>query len=303
MNDTVPQGDVAPQDAASPSDPHVTVGLAAMAEGEGGVPPSATPEPSASPSPNSWDILKDPVAKAWVTNKGLPDVQALAKSAMNAEKMLGKPTDSLIEIPKDQSPETMRPIWEKLGAGQRPEDYQLPVPEGQDGAFAQQAAQWMYEAGVPVPMAQQLAEKWNEYVGGVTAEQSQQIQQRDQAQVDQLKLEWGQNFNANLEIAMRAADEFGIDDTAQEALKQALGPGQAARILLNIGSKLASDDGFVGGEIPGFGTGGSPEQAREQIRQLQRDKDFGRRFVAGDTQARQQMERLQRIAYPGQTQL
>ena len=98
----------------------------------------------------------------------------------------------------------------------------------------------------------------------------------------------------------RTADTFGITETQLQGLKQALGPGEALRFVLNIGSKMGVDDQFVSsnGVSRQFSAGGSPEAALGKIHELMRDKSFAARYNQGDASAREQMTRLHRAAYP-----
>ena len=120
-------------------------------------PASAAPAQAAATA-SPWDAISDANVKSWVAAKGFPDVDKLATSAFHLEKLTGD-LESVVRIPREQTPENMRAVWERLGAGKTTEDYKFPVPEGGDDSFAKEAASWMLEAGVPVPMANQLAEQ------------------------------------------------------------------------------------------------------------------------------------------------
>lgn len=260
----------------------------------------AAVDPPASAAPTSpWDAISDANVKSWVAAKGFPDVDKLATSAFHLEKLTGD-LESVMRLPKEQTPENMRPIWERLGAGKTTEDYKFPVPEGGDDSFAKEAASWMLEAGVPVPMANQLAEKWNAYTSTLMEQQSAGSAERDAAQLAEIKGEWGKNWEANAAIVDRTADTFGMTEAQLQGLKQALGPGEALRFVLNIGSKMGVDDQFVSsnGVSRQFSAGGSPEAALGKIQELMRDKSFAARYNQGDASAREQMTRLHRAAYP-----
>lgn len=261
-------------------------------------PASAAPTQAAAPA-SPWDAISDANVKSWVAAKGFPDVDKLATSAFHLEKLTGD-LDSVMRLPKEQTPENMRPIWERLGAGKTTEDYKFPVPEGGDDSFAKEAASWMLEAGVPVSMANQLAEKWNAYAGNLMEQQAAGSAERDAAQLAEIKGEWGKNWEANAAIVDRTADTFGMTETQLQGLKQALGPGEALRFVLNIGSKMGVDDQFVSsnGVSRQFSAGGSPEAALGKIQELMRDKSFAARYNQGDASAREQMTRLHRAAYP-----
>jgi hypothetical protein len=68
------------------------------------------------------------------------------------------------------------------------------------------------------------------------------------------------------------------------------------KFLSNIGAKLGTDDGFVGGDgKPGFGGVMTKDQAVARKAELNADKTWIGKFAAGDAQARREMERLNQI--------
>jgi len=235
-----------------------------------------------------------------VQNKGFRGPKDLVESYRNLERLMGAPADRIVKLPQTDDPALWRPAYERLGAGKTADDYQLPIPEGSDGEFAKTAAKWMHEIGIPVPMAKTLVEKFNAHAAEQATAQQTEIRQRDETQLAQLKAEWGANMQANTVIVDRAAEAFGMNAEQIDALRQAMGPGEAMKFLLNIGSKLGVEDQFVSGESrnTGFTQGGSPEQAKARINELRNDQEFVKRYAAGDAVARRELERLHRIAYP-----
>lgn len=245
-----------------------------------------------------YDSFENADHKAWVQAQNIATPEQLVNDYRNMQKLTGD-LNSVIKLPKEMTPETMRPVFERLGAGKTPDDYKLPVPDGESGDFAKVAAGWMHEAGVTVDQAKMLAEKWNEHVGGLKTSAGTEMKQRDDAQLAQLKADWGQNMQANTAIVDRAAEAFGMTPEQLGALRQTMGPGEAMKFLLNIGSKMGVESGLVTGDGQNsFAQGGSPAVAQQRISELRRDTDFVRKYNSGDVAARREMERLHRIAYP-----
>ena len=126
----------APDAAGAAGSPSVSSTAESLAAVE--TPASAAPAQAAAPA-SPWDAISDANVKSWVAAKGFPDVDRLATSAFHLEKLTGD-LDSVMRLPKEQTPENMRPIWERLGAGKATEDYKFPVPEGGDDSFAKEGA-------------------------------------------------------------------------------------------------------------------------------------------------------------------
>ena len=248
-----------------------------------------------------WSTINlSPEGSEFIQKKGFKTPDAVIESYRNLEKLAGTPAERILKLPDPSDAEGMRAMFEKLGAGKSPDDYKFPVPDGVDDTFSKTAAGWMHEIGVPVDMGMQLAEKYNTFLQEQVSAQQNEMKQRDQAQLVQLKADWGQNMQANTRIVDRAAETFGMKEDTIESLRQSMGAGEAMKFLLEIGSRLGVEDRFVEGEGAGFdvSVGGSPEQAKARIDELRKDTEFIKKYASGDIQSRREMERLHRIAYP-----
>lgn len=141
--------------------------------------------------------------------------------------------------------EALKALQEMEGKNAVPDSvdgYELPVPEGDNGEFAKQAAGWMHEAGIPAEAAKALAGKWNQHVADMQKSFDTQRQQQDETDVSTLKKEWGGQYDANTELGRRAVRTFvGQGDEAAdvvEKLSQALGSAETLRLFHRIGKHL-----------------------------------------------------------------
>jgi len=185
------------------TDPQVTAQDAAQT---GAQPPQPATDPT------WYDSIADDDLKAFISGKGFKDAGEAARALQELEG-------------KSAVPESV-------------DAYQLPVPEGVDAGFAGEAAKWMQEAGIPVGAAQTLAGKWNAYMVAQVQAAEQQRMVQGEADVNALKTEWGNQYDANVELGRRAVRTFGIDETALDAINQALGDAQTLRLFQRIGSHL-----------------------------------------------------------------
>lgn len=207
-------------------------GTAAATPAPAPAPAAATPAPAPAPaqtdnSPGAWlQSLPDAEAKAYAEQKGWKD-----------------PADAI---------KAMRELEGKYTVPANADEYKLPVPQGQDGAFAKQAAGWFHEAGIPVAAAQVIAGKWNEAMAAAETQRQQQIQQEMTA----LKTEWGAQYDGNVELGRRVMRTFGVSGDVIDKVSGQMGDVQVLRLFHQIGKGLSE-----GTLNPGSGGGGNSAPA------------------------------------------
>lgn len=177
------------------------------------------------------------------------------------------PTDPPpLKLPgKDAKPEDWAAFYKQIGAPETPDAYKLTVPEGDDGAFAKQAAEVFAKAGLLPHQAEALNAWWNETQAGsakaqAEAETAAVAQQQAQAKKDDdaLKNEFQGDYDKMRETARKAAVEFFPAEKREEALsalESVLGYGGLYRMLNTIGAGLSE------GTARGLNNpGGAPEK-------------------------------------------
>ena len=214
--------------------------LSALAGDPAATPPAAAPAAAPTNAPAAAPV----VASDATTEPAAPETPALTLP------------------PKDATPEQWAEFYKQIGAPDKPEAYELPVPEGDTGEFAKTAATWFKEAGLLPQQAQALASKWNEFSAAqaqaAEAAEQQRIAQLDAQNKQQeaaLKTEWGQNHEANMELARRAVRQFVPSDKAADvisALEDKLGYAETIKLMHSIGRGLGEHD------APGLGRAQQP---------------------------------------------
>lgn len=213
-------------------------------------PPAAPAEPAAAPAAAA------PVA-----------APAAAPSEPPATTEQAEPT--AVKLPgKDATPEDWAAFYKAIGAPDSADAYKLPVPEGDDGAFAKTASEWFKDAGVLPQQAEKLAGKWNEFVTAQIAESEKAeadriaaLNAKNTAERQELQNEWGQRTTENMEFAKRAATQFFPKDNAAQvisAIENVLGYKATIQMLHNIGKGLGEHDATAG---LGSATGGQPAKS------------------------------------------
>jgi len=253
-----------------------------------------------------WHASLEPDMQQWVGGMGLdklPADQALAKVLpmyRGAEQKLGVPADQVLKLPgKDAKPEDWKPIWQRLGAPEKPEDYGLAEP-GKETEFLKTASAWFHELGIPKGMASGLAGKWNEYVQASSVRAEGEWNARFDKEVGELKTAWGQDYDKNLDLSNRVLRTAGFTREEQMALEQALGPKAFRERFAKFGA-MVGEHRFVGTD--GQGQGGfqmSAEGAKARIADLNKDAAWKTAFLNGDADKKAEWTRLHTIAFPEQ---
>lgn len=239
--------------------------------------------------------------KGFVQTKGWKGPADVIGSYQNLEKLLGadKAGRAIVPPKDDAPPEEWAAFYGKLGRPDAADGYKIPVPEGGNPELAKAAAGKFHELGLSAKQAEGLATWWNEHMGGTMQQQEATFEQQAVVDMQDLEKEWGDQFEAQSELARRAIREAGLTKEEGQKIERALGLGKAAKVFAFLGKQFAEAPmkGGEGATSSNFGT--TPEAAKSRIQQLQRDRDWSAKYLKGDADARAEFERLHKIAYPG----
>ena len=227
--------------------------------------------------------------------KTFDSVDKLAKSYVNAVKMIGGNPDNLISLP--QEGETWDHIYEKLGKPSSPENYDFGDDDGELDGFREFAHN--------TNLTQDQANAFLNLYGDIQeAEENHTQESIKQLEVDtsiQLQKEWGKNFDAKMDYAKRAFAQFATPELSKMMDESGMGNNpEVIRAFSKIGEMMGEESLVVG---TGLGTNQlSPQQAQEEINALYRDKDFSKAYRdnkdPGHKSAMKKMDRLFKSAYP-----
>lgn len=268
--------------------------------------PSGTPATSAAPAAphapsGDWLSTLPDDAKGYVQNKGFKTPADVLDSYRQLEKTFGVPQDRLLKLPEDMNTPEGRAIRERLGAPKEAKDYGLErlIPkENGDPKLAEWASGVFHEIGVPVKDAEKIIGKWNERAQAAYAASKENfeamINQGDAA----LKKEWGAAFDQNIQLAKQGRNALELNDQEVDGLERMIGRERLFKKLRAIGAGVG-EASYVAGRPAADGVM-APEQARQKIREMSMDPVWTKRFVSGDSEAKAQMEKWQRMAHPGE---
>jgi hypothetical protein len=191
-------------------------------------------------------------------------VESMAKSWLNAQRMIGQD-----KIPMPQTDEDWGNVYGRLGRPDEATGYQVAVPEGVEVNADKQQAFFdkAHQLGLSAKQVEGLA-AWEFEQSEASGEATKNSQESifNEAQ-NALKQEWGQAFEQNSGIALRAAAEF-LSESDKEFVNNAKIDGVKvgdhpvmAKLFHNIGKSM-----MEGGKLEGVGGEQvmSPQQMEEK---------------------------------------
>lgn len=259
-----------------------------------------TTQQTGTSAPVAWLGEADDLTTGYVQNKGWQSPSDAVKSYQNLEKLLGADrAGNTVILPKpDASTEELGAFYNRLGRPADAAGYKIEVPDGGSKDFATAAAGKFHELGLSQKQGEALAAWWNETAGAQTAAAAAARASQFQADDAALKTAWGQAFQQNLVQAQQAVRGLGLDNAMIDKLSDAMGHKATMELLQKIGSKMGEDSFVAGDGKEPFGSALTPTQAKAKIAELMKDKNFTARYLNKDLEAKAEMERLHKFAYP-----
>lgn len=262
---------------AAPSAPAAPAAQTLVAPQSAPAAPSAPAEPATSEFklPDGWDYrtalpenLRTGVAAKYAS---LAD---LVTGAENAQKLIGKPIERLVEIPPNADPETRRGVLSKLGLPEKIEDYKVSAPKkGGDfvdvskPAFAK-LREAAHGLGILPDQLQGLVEVIGESTQAGYDATVAAGNEKHATNIKALQTELGETFDKTVADA-----NLGIMRIGGQELVDAINGAQMGtdpvvlKAFAKVGAMLAEDGG--GGDKDGGGDGPlNPSQIRGQATDL-----------------------------------
>lgn len=274
----------------------MTDGAAAGAAGTGGA--GGTGAAGGAGGAADWAASLPADQKGYVENKGWKSPADLLTSYRNLEGLAGDP-NKLFRLPADDKPESWNPIFDKLGRPKAPEEYKLPIPEGDNGEFAKIASGEFHKLGLTTKQAQGLATWWNGFAQESVAKQTQERMSKVEAGRTALQAEWKTDYDKNMAVAQQAAQKLGFTKDIVDALEDKMGYDGVMKFVHTLGAKLG-EHGFHTARGAGGGFGGNAAAAKAEIQALRSDGDFQTRLGNKEAAALAKWEQLHKAAYPEQ---
>jgi hypothetical protein len=207
--------------------------------------PVATGEaPSGS---EDWLAALPPELSADPALQHIGSVEAMAKSYINAQKMVGA---EKLAIPGNwATEEDWDLVYNKLGRPAEAGDYDLGDMEGDMADWFRQAA---HQSGLSDRQAAKLAEAYGEFAGQATVMSEEAMETHRENIEQELRQEYGGDFDDKMARANELLKEFDAPDLTEIQLADGslLGDNpELVRLMVNISDYVAeqiSEDGLAG---------------------------------------------------------
>jgi hypothetical protein len=218
------------------------------------------------------------------------------------EKLKGGPADKFVQLPpEDASEAELNDFYSKLGRPDDPKDYglqEIEIPENSID-LREQFGEWAHRAGLNPTQAKALAETYTSFTAETLAELEKDFAITANADIQDLRREWGQSFEAKRQAGVMAAREFGVTQEQMKGLERSWGTRAMLEFFSTLGERIGELPGPVGDrEAPDDPFVMSPERARYEIEQMRSDPETNKRYLAGDRDLLAKMTRLQKLANP-----
>jgi hypothetical protein len=231
-------------------------------------------------------------AMEFVNNKGFKTIEDVVNGYRNYEKYQGVPQEKLLKLPDENNADEVNAFYKKLGRPDKAEDYKFEIAEGQDDAIAKAIAPELFKIG----LSQKQAAAIYKTLETAKIEQGKAAEAAAIKAEEDLKSEWGSNYDNNLKAAQQAAKIAGVTPEQIEALQKATDYKTVMNIFKNLASKFGEDVLRGAGDNRQSRFTLTPQQAREKIEQLKSNAEWVAKMNSGDKAALQEYDELAKIA-------
>ena len=177
------------------------------------------------------------------------------------------------------------------------------LPEGvvKDEKMENYFRKSMHEAGLTQKQADQLYNSQINYMGEFVKHGKTQQESTEKEWDKSLRQDFGLAYTEQMEAANQAIEQFGSDDLRTYFNQSRIGNHpEMIKFAAKVGTMVMESGGMGKGGRKG-GSQLTPDQAKQEITNLQQSSDFMHRYNeagAGHIEAVEQMQRLHNAAYP-----
>ena len=206
------------------------------------------------------------------------DLPSYIKSALEAEKLIGR--KGIIKPPENATEAELEKYYDELGRPEKAESYNFEKPEDWpkdlpfDDTLIPKAQEMFHKRGISLEQAQGLWQDYHELMKESLSSEFSLSESQVEDGIKKLKSEFGgeEKYNAQIELAKQAVNEFGGSDLIDFLDKSGLGNHPVfIRTFAKMGGTL-SEDSFTGRATSG-GSGLTPQAAKNKIEQIMNDPE------------------------------
>jgi len=202
--------------------------------------------------------------------ENLDGVESLAKSWVNAQKLIGKEKLPMPTGPEDK--DAWETVFSRLGRPETAENYdvsqegvpkEIPVEDNFLSNFKTKS----FELGLLPNQVQGLFNWWVDSEKGVLEEMTKLNTDTTESAKTELRQEWGKAYDQNVKLASSVITKFGGKATQDLLTSDFANDPKIIKLLSSVG-KVLSEDNLLG-EKTGFTL--TPAEAQKEINEIQGD--------------------------------
>ena len=239
-------------------------------------PPAPAPAPA--PAPSDWragltgefaPLAQDKSLESFKGQDWTEVGPSLAKAFVETKKLVGAKAPALVVPGEGATPEQVAAYRKATGVPDAPDGYSISWPEFPPGEDLDEAARgaWltrMHQIGAPTHIVQAFATLYGQHVNTL----HNGYRREAEAAGQELRRDWGPNYDANLGRANRAIQQYGGDALVDKYARDGNGRDPLTiRAWAKVGADLV-EHGAMAGDTVGRVT---PEEAQERMKTLQAD--------------------------------
>jgi hypothetical protein len=261
----------------------------------------------------TWFQGLDADVQAHIVNRGLDKLEPAAAAAQAAkdhfaaQKVIGIPAEQVIKLPKDATDPSYQAIFDRvvgMSTPKTPEEYNFDGVQNKAGAkIADADAAFVRDIAVkyklPLAAARGLASDLVLRGEATGTAQASATELNRAANNVALRTSWGGEYDAKAFAATKVAEAIGFTPEVLAAMAALPAEGYVKNMsaLASLSSQLNEATILRGGNPVSDPTAGySQEQARARLNDLRNDREWGRKYLAGDVAINDEFQKLTRLA-------
>jgi hypothetical protein len=225
------------------------------------------------------------------------DVNALAKSYVHAQKMMG--ADKIAVPSKHATPEDWKAVFNKIGLPSELDKYDVKLNENTalDEDFLNSFKEKAFNSNVLPHQAQEMMDWYNEKAAESVANQQKSYESAQEESIGSLRAEFGEAYDSKIQMANSTLIEIGGEELANKIIaSNAANDPDVIRLLVKIGDAYGDDS--LRGDAKEGQTGMSPADAETEIQRLMLDPIYHDKSHPGHVGMMNDMAKLFKAVSP-----
>ncbi len=230
-------------------------------------------------------------------------VSALASAYIAAQKLIGADKISLPN-PKTATEDDWKAFYSKLGVPESIDKYGVSFKD--KVTFDEDFGNKYKEAALKAGMLPKQAQAMADWLSDRNLEVENQIviekKKAFETGVADLKKEWGEAFQKNVNLANQVVAEIGGDELAKKLVSSGYGADMNfMRLMAKIGDTLYKEHKITGADEKGSGTAMSPKELQDEIARLKVDPAYTNKDHPNHKKAVRDMQDLFERSFPSKS--